>query len=307
MLQGGSTTGDCRRNGGLHPRSMAARPAITYRGAREDLRRDARRRRGCLRPVGGRLDRAQFPSWLAPLCRARGGSGDRRCVAPAGAVPSAFSSTDRPSEVARLANRLGIGIVQLHGQEPPEDLVELAIVSDRSGVSTGRAVGLDRVIEYLGRAGALGRLPDAVLIDAHVPGQSGGTGALVADDVLDSIPPLPRLILAGGLTPENVAERAARARPWMVDVASGVESVPGRKDLARVEAFIRRLVQSARAGASRSHACDVDNRAATYSLSVLRRKPFCAFWVRPCPRRFIAMDPGPRTSARRCSTIGFPT
>jgi phosphoribosylanthranilate isomerase len=72
-----------------------------------------------------------------------------------------------------------------------------------------------------------------------VPGQIGGTGRLVANDVLDSIPPLPRLILAGGLTPENVAERVARARPWMVDVASGVESGPGRKDLVRVEAFIR--------------------------------------------------------------------
>ena len=55
------------------------------------------------------------------------------------------------------------------------------------------------MIDYIARAGALGRLPDAVLIDAYVPGQPGGTGSLVADEVIDSIPPLPRLILAGGL------------------------------------------------------------------------------------------------------------
>jgi phosphoribosylanthranilate isomerase len=95
------------------------------------------------------------------------------------------------------------------------------------------------VIDYLARAETLGRQPDALLIDAYVPGLPGGTGAIVAADVLDSMPPLPRLILAGGLTPENVAARVARVRPWMVDVASGVESSPGRKDPAKVAAFIR--------------------------------------------------------------------
>ena len=86
--------------------------------------------------------------------------------------------------------------------------------------------------DYLDRARLLGCSPDAVLIDAHVPGQSGGTGTLIADEVISSIPPLPRLILAGGLTPDNVAERVARVRPWMVDVASGVESSPGPEGLA---------------------------------------------------------------------------
>ena len=70
------------------------------------------------------------------------------------------------------------------------------------------------------------------------PVNAGGTGATIADEILDRVPPLPRLILAGGLTPENVADRVARVRPWMVDVASGVESAPGRKDRARVAAFI---------------------------------------------------------------------
>jgi len=146
---------------------------------------------------------------------------------------------DRPaSEVAAIANGLGIRIVQLHGNEPPEDLAELRSFEIVRAFRIDRASGWSRVTEYLNRAAELGRAPDAVLIDRQVPGEMGGTGVIVADDVLDSIPPLPRLILAGGLTPENVAARAARVRPWMVDVASGVESSRGLKDLTRVAAFI---------------------------------------------------------------------
>ena len=77
------------------------------------------------------------------------------------------------------------------------------------------------------------------LVDAYVPGVPGGTGTAIDDPLLDAPTPLPRLILAGGLTPANVAERVARVRPWMVDVASGVESSPGRKDPAAVAAFTR--------------------------------------------------------------------
>jgi phosphoribosylanthranilate isomerase len=147
---------------------------------------------------------------------------------------------DRPApEVAELAARLGLDIVQLHGNEPPEDLVTLASFQIIRAFRLDRAGGWRFVSEYMARASALGRAPDAILVDAYVPGQSGGTGSLVADDVLDVIPPLPRLILAGGLNPENVALRVARLRPWMVDVASGVERAPGRKDLGRVAAFIQ--------------------------------------------------------------------
>jgi phosphoribosylanthranilate isomerase len=94
------------------------------------------------------------------------------------------------------------------------------------------------MVRYLRRAEELGRPPDAVLVDSLVPGRAGGSGQAIAADLLSLLPSLPRLILAGGLTPENVADRITRVRPWMVDVASGVESAPGLKDLARVKAFI---------------------------------------------------------------------
>jgi phosphoribosylanthranilate isomerase len=96
----------------------------------------------------------------------------------------------------------------------------------------------------------VGRAPDAVLIDAYVADQLGGTGATVAADVLDCIPPLPRLILAGGLTPENVGAKVARVKPWMVDVASGVESSPGRKDPARVADFVKAARRAVTGGKS---------------------------------------------------------
>jgi phosphoribosylanthranilate isomerase len=189
---------------------------------------------------------ASGADWIGLNCH----PGSRRYVAPeqaraiAEALPSSVSAVgifvDRPArEVAELASRLGIGIVQLHGQEPPEDLIALASFQVIRAFRLGRAWDWSGVVEYLDRARALGCSPDAVLIDAYVAGQAGGTGSVVADEVLDSIPPLPRLILAGGLTPENVAAAVARVRPWMVDVASGVESSPGRKDLDRVAAFIR--------------------------------------------------------------------
>ena len=157
-----------------------------------------------------------------------------------GSVTAVGVFVDRPAgEVADLAERLGLTVVQLHGHEPPEDLLVLRNLQVVRAFRLKSASDWSGVSDYLARAQAMGRLPDAILIDAYVTGQSGGTGATVASDILDCIPPLPRLILAGGLTPENVAAKVARVQPWMVDVASGVESAPGRKDPAKVAAFVR--------------------------------------------------------------------
>jgi phosphoribosylanthranilate isomerase len=167
-----------------------------------------------------------------------------RAAAIIGILPSSASPVgvfvDRPPmEVADVAQHLALKIVQLHGQEPPEDLLALSHLTLVRAFRLNQPSDWSAVVDYLSQAQAVGRLPDAILIDAYVTGRLGGTGTSVSADVLDSIPSLPRLILAGGLTPENVAAKVARARPWMVDVASGVESSPGRKDPARVAAFVK--------------------------------------------------------------------
>ncbi len=212
--------------------------SVGLRGSGEDLWVDVRRRRSGLRGSRRRLDRPQLPSsfgaYVAPEIAA-----DIIAALPS-TVAAVGVFVDRPAaEVAELAVRLGLGIVQLHGQEPPEDLVALTQLRVIRAFRLRSALDWERISDFLARAVALGRPLDAVLVDAFVAGQPGGTGALIAETLLDHSPPLPHLILAGGLTPRNVAERIARVRPWMVDVASGVESAPGRKDPAAVAAFIR--------------------------------------------------------------------
>ncbi len=151
---------------------------------------------------------------------------------------------DRPVEVVvETAHRVGLRVVQLHGQEPLETVLALK----KTGLRVVRAfrmadkAAIVEMIGYLARAKALEVGLDAVLVDAYVAGQAGGTGQTIPNDLLNALalPDLPRLILAGGLTPANVADRVAKVRPWMVDVAGGVESAPGWKDPALVSAFIR--------------------------------------------------------------------
>jgi phosphoribosylanthranilate isomerase len=97
---------------------------------------------------------------------------------------------------------------------------------------------LRRINRYLDQCRASGFLPEAVLADAHVPGQYGGTGRTVPWELLADFRPGVPLILAGGLTPGNVAEAVHMVRPYAVDVASGVEQSPGRKDTEKMRRFI---------------------------------------------------------------------
>ena len=128
---------------------------------------------------------------------------------------------DPSSEEIAAAADAGIRLAQVHGEVPVE--VKIAVV---------RAVHLD----------AKGIVPDVdddlVLLDAHDPVRQGGTGRTIDWQRAADIARRRRVILAGGLTPENVGEAVAVVRPFGVDVASGVEAQPGIKDHARMRAFI---------------------------------------------------------------------
>jgi phosphoribosylanthranilate isomerase len=128
--------------------------------------------------------------------------------------------------------------LQWHGDEPelppglPWRFIPAFAVAD--------SAALTRITAYLQRC-KTGALPVAVLIDGHLPGRYGGTGRPAPWQLLADFHPGIPVILAGGLTPENVAEAIRIVRPYAVDVASGVESAPGVKDGEKMRRFIENV------------------------------------------------------------------
>ncbi|MHB8861893.1 MAG: phosphoribosylanthranilate isomerase [Pirellulaceae bacterium] len=154
-----------------------------------------------------------------------------------------------------LADQLGLDFVQLHGDDPPSRIAELA---PRQVIRAFRTTGhWEEVSTYLSETSHTSHSPTAVLVDACEPGKYGGTGSTVNwDNVRDMQRRLGRMpvILAGGLKPENIGEAIARAEPAAVDVASGVESVTGRKDPALMRQFVQAALTAWRALERRSSA-----------------------------------------------------
>ena len=140
---------------------------------------------------------------------------------------------DHPSRVIDIVNRSGVRAAQLHGHETPADVAE---VSTR----------VRWVIKALVAGTADARRADQFGTDLiHIEGNAPGSGKLFDWSLIDEVPEGPRIILAGGLTPDNVAGAVERVRPWGVDVSSGVERSPGKKDALKVKAFIERARQAA--------------------------------------------------------------
>ena len=138
---------------------------------------------------------------------------------------------NEPAErVLGVCRHLGIGTVQLHGDEPPEIARELA-----AELSVIKAF---RVRDQGDLAGVADYPAAAYLLDSRVAGRRGGTGVAFDWRLAAQVATPKPIILAGGLTPENVAEAIGQARPYGVDTSSGVEAAPGTKDAARVRAFV---------------------------------------------------------------------
>jgi phosphoribosylanthranilate isomerase len=127
-----------------------------------------------------------------------------------------------------FVDETGVGCLQLHGDEPPGDVAALL-------PHAYKAVRVGRAEDVLYAEAAPG---DYVLVDAKVEGMFGGSGYRLDPSLVASLAKRRRLVLAGGLTPDNVARAIVEVKPWCVDVASGVESAPGVKDIAKVRAFI---------------------------------------------------------------------
>jgi indole-3-glycerol phosphate synthase/phosphoribosylanthranilate isomerase len=138
---------------------------------------------------------------------------------------------DQPAEyVARIAGELGLGVVQLHGNETPDEIAGL-----RARLPEGTAVWKAHWVRgELPRTVAIGA--DRVLLDGWAAGRQGGTGQAFDWSLLDSYPERGQVVLAGGLRPDNVSA-AARHDTWALDVSSGVESSPGTKDPMLLEQF----------------------------------------------------------------------
>jgi phosphoribosylanthranilate isomerase len=140
-------------------------------------------------------------------------------------------------QACTIAYQLGLRAIQTHDSNlSTEDAFPFAQIP---AFRVKDLVTLEAIRESVSRAQALGRPPAAILVDAFVEGQMGGTGCRAPWDLLAGFDPGVPLILAGGLTPENVAEAIEVVRPWGVDVASGLESVPGRKDAEKVRRFVK--------------------------------------------------------------------
>ncbi len=139
------------------------------------------------------------------------------------------------AEIRATLDECGLDLAQLHGDEPVELLAGLGERAFKAIRPSSPAAARASLARY--GCDRRSRAP-ALLLDAAQPGLYGGTGQAADWGLAASLAADYPILLAGGLTPQNVAAAVRLVRPWGVDVASGVESAPGRKDRAKMFEFV---------------------------------------------------------------------
>ena len=138
---------------------------------------------------------------------------------------------ERAEEILKITEETGIDVVQLHGDEPPDScLLPRRVIK---GIRVKSLESLEPLRRYQD-------LVSAFLLDTFAPHMPGGTGQVFNWDIAIEAKNFGRVILAGGLTPENISEAIRMVRPYAVDVSSGVELVKGKKDHQKMRLFIER-------------------------------------------------------------------
>ena len=163
---------------------------------------------------------------------------------PASITPIGLFVNHSLDEIEQIMQTAGLSTLQLHGDETPEDLAKIADRHPDWNIIWARRVNEESIADVedeLRECASLGVQLFACLLDPKVEGEYGGTGEtlswkLVARhyDQTEN----PPLVLAGGLTPDNVSEAVRNVQPWGVDVASGVEREKGVKDAEMIRGFV---------------------------------------------------------------------
>jgi phosphoribosylanthranilate isomerase len=143
-----------------------------------------------------------------------------------------FADEFSPERIRSIAHAIGLGTIQLHGAESPDYVKKITEV---------RIIKAFRVNEEFDVAQLSAFQVGAYLLDAYDASQLGGTGKTFNWDVALQAKPYGRVILAGGLSSENIAEAIRQVQPYAVDVCSSVESEPGKKDVQKLEALFREV------------------------------------------------------------------
>jgi phosphoribosylanthranilate isomerase len=180
------------------------------------------------------------PRYIAPedaakLCDSLRAEFAAKCLVLVGVFVNAAQG-----DISIITEKVGLDFAQLSGDETDEILTELRGMGFKAIRPMNKALALDDVAYFAKHMPTDERAP-SLLVDAYHPKLYGGTGEQAGVEVALAVKEkVSRLMLAGGLTPENVGERIAAISPWGVDVASGVEDdTAGIKSAEKVRAFIK--------------------------------------------------------------------